>query len=170
MSSASQQDPPINTSMSCSIVTLLPFFPDALSNWLACIGSGVGVVGRARLKAVKVDGKGFLGVVPSCPTRGDSTLGTDFVLLCPRGDARFLGDESGFIVSARTISRCCSSSCLLAPYHRRTGVAHPRPELDPLFLLVDDHLLRLNNLLQSVNLISLRGHRSGRRRVRVVPR
>lgn len=45
--------------MSCSMVNLLPFLLDELLICVGCAGSGVGVVGRAKLKAVNVDGKVF---------------------------------------------------------------------------------------------------------------
>lgn len=47
-------DPPPKRSMSCSMVTLRPFFADALLKEGVCV---LGDVGRARFLAVKVCGK-----------------------------------------------------------------------------------------------------------------
>lgn len=62
---------PVKRSMSCSIVTLLPFLIDALLNWLGCMGNGVGVVGRAKLRAVNVEGKPLAGVAMAGDSVGE---------------------------------------------------------------------------------------------------
>lgn len=48
---------PVKRSMSWSIVTLRPLLAVVLEYWDECIGSGVGVVGRARFLAVNELGR-----------------------------------------------------------------------------------------------------------------
>ena len=66
---------------------------------------------------MNVEGKGF-GVISR---RGDSTAETDFAFIWPRGDLEW--GESGFMVNARTISLCCSSSCRQRDLYRSLTLA-----------------------------------------------